>query len=131
MRRTPAVSAGATCFAIVFAAGFVLGTVRTLVLAPRFGELVAVILEVPIMLALSWWACGWVLNRCRVPPRTPPRMAMGTVAFMLLMLAELVLALGFGRSMTQYASGLATSHGLIGLSGQVAFGLMPLVRRSG
>ncbi len=126
------VKAGAAYFAIVFAAGFVLGTLRTLFLAPRLGELFAVVLELPVMLAVSWVACGWVLVRFTVPSDTGPRLGMGGVAFGLLMLAELALSVGvFGRSVSEYADALATPHGLIGLGGQVIFGLLPWVRARG
>ncbi|MFZ1866162.1 MAG: hypothetical protein WAU39_18210 [Polyangiales bacterium] len=127
---TPVLRSAAAYFGIVFAAGFALGTLRTLFLAPRFGELWAVLLELPIMLAISWWACGKVVTRFRVPPRIAPRAAIGVIAFALLMLAEIVLSLGlFARSMSDYAADLTTPHGLVGLGGQVAFALMPLVRR--
>ena len=48
--------AGAAYFAVVFATGFALGVVRVLVTAPRLGETGAVLLEVPIILAASWFA---------------------------------------------------------------------------
>lgn len=124
------VNAGATYFSMVFAAGFVLGTVRVLLLAPRFGALTSVLLELPLMLVISWIACGWVLSRFEVPARTPSRLTMGTVAFGLLMLAELALSVGaFGRSMSDYLDNLTTPHRLVGLSGQILFALMPLVRK--
>ena len=85
--RTQGVKAGAAYFAVVFAAGFVLGTVRVLLLIPRLGALTSVLLELPLMLAISWMACGWALRRFRVPPRIPPRLTMGATAFALLMLA--------------------------------------------
>lgn len=130
MTSTPVLRPAAAYFGIVFAAGFALGTLRTLFLAPRFGELWAVLLELPIMLAISWWACGQVVTRFHVPPRLAPRAVMGVLAFGFLMLAEVVLSVGlFGRSMSEYAGDLTTPHGLVGLGGQVAFALMPLVRR--
>ncbi len=129
--RTHSAAAGATYFAIVFAAGFVLGTVRVLLLAPRVGEPVAVLLELPLMLAVSWMACGWVLRRFQVPPRTPPRLAMGAIAFALLMLAEVILSVAvFGSSMSDYLQDLTTMHGLVGLGGQLLFALIPLVRQT-
>jgi hypothetical protein len=131
MHRTAAISAGATYFAIVFAAGFVFGTVRTVLIAPRFGELLAVVLELPIMLGISWWACGWTLQRFRLPPESAPRMAMGAVAFTFLIIAEILISFALGRSIAEYGSDLATSHGLLGLAGQLAFGLFPLLRRNG
>ena len=67
------IKGGAAYFALVFAAGFALGVVRVLVLAPRLGALSAVALELPLILTVSWIACGWVLKRFSVPPRAGPR----------------------------------------------------------
>ena len=125
---TRVVEAGVAYFAIVFAAGFALGTVRVLLLAPRFGELLPVLLELPLMLGISWLACGWVLVRFQIPQRIPLRLSVGVVAFGLLMLSELMLSTAvFGRSLSDHIHELATPHGLVGLGGQVLFGLMPLV----
>ena len=116
--------------AVVFAAGFALGVLRTLLVAPRFGDLPAVALELPVMLAISWVVCGKVLSRFEVPSDTASRFSMGAVAFGLLMFAEITLSVGlFGRSMSEHFDALTTTHGLLGLTGQVLFGLMPLVRR--
>ena len=48
-----AFAAATLYFAATFAAGFALGTFRTLFLAPRVGEFVAVLIELPIMLAVA------------------------------------------------------------------------------
>ncbi|MXO70782.1 hypothetical protein [Alteraurantiacibacter buctensis] len=71
----------------VFALGFTLGTVRTLWLEPALGPLAAVALELPVMLAASWWWAGRVLARHPVPTR---RAALGTglLAFTLLLAGE-------------------------------------------
>ncbi|MEL7429628.1 MAG: hypothetical protein AAFN43_06475 [Pseudomonadota bacterium] len=45
--------AGAAYFAIVFAAGFILGAARTFLLAPVAGEMLAVLVELPFILAVS------------------------------------------------------------------------------
>jgi len=47
----------------VFAIGFVLGAIRVLVLAPRLGNAVAVALEVPFMLAVSWKLSRWSASK--------------------------------------------------------------------
>ena len=116
----------------MFAAGFAIGTVRVLLLVPQVGELPAVLLELPIMLGISWFVCATLIARLEVPPRIPPRVTMGAVAFALLMLAELALSLAlFGRTMNDFTQSLTTPHGMVGLAGQVIFGLMPVLRVKG
>lgn len=128
--RPRAFEAGVAYFAIVFAAGFALGTVRVLLLVPQVGELAAALLELPIMLGISWYVCDKLIVRYQVPARIPPRLTMGAIGFGLLMLAELVFSLTlFGRSISDFAEALVTPHGSIGLGGQVVFGLMPVIAR--
>ena len=43
------IKAGLAYFALVFGAGFVLGSIRVPFLVPRFGERVAELIEMPIM----------------------------------------------------------------------------------
>ncbi len=125
-----ALLAGSLYFLAVFAAGFVLGTVRVLVLVPRLGELAAVLLELPLMLGISWAVAGWLLRAFAVPRRLPVRLGMGGLALGLLLLAEAGLAvLVFGESLSDYLSRTAMVPGLAGLAGQVGFGLMPALRR--
>uniref|UniRef100_UPI001969E8F8 hypothetical protein n=1 Tax=Sandarakinorhabdus rubra TaxID=2672568 RepID=UPI001969E8F8 len=87
---------GLRYFAGVFAVGFALGTIRTLWLAPAIGELAAVAVELPVMLAASWWWCRRLL--ARRPLDTAGRAVMGGTAFLWLMAAELGLSLAFGRT---------------------------------
>jgi hypothetical protein len=53
-----ALKAGVLYFALVFAAGFVLGTVRTLWAVPRLGVRTAELIELPTMLGVSVLAPG-------------------------------------------------------------------------
>jgi hypothetical protein len=123
---------GAAYFAVVFAVGFALGTVRTLLLAPSLGALLAVLIELPLMLVASWFACAWVLRRWQVPAEVGSRLTMGAVAFALLIIAEIALSLtAFDRSISDYFRELTTTHGLVGLAGQIVFALIPLVRLRG
>ena len=122
------IRAGIQYFVMVFTVGFLLGTVRAMAVAPRIGEFAAVLLELPVMLAASWWICGWLIQRHGVPARWPARAAMGGVAFTLLMLAEWALALGpLGRSAADQWSAYATGPGALGLAGQLLFGAFPLL----
>jgi hypothetical protein len=122
-----AIRAGALYFAIVFAAGFVLGALRVTVLMPLMGELPAVVLELPIILFISWTVCRKLVAEFSVPPMTSTRAAMGALAFGLLMLAELGLAfLVFDRSGAAYLADLQSAPGLLGLAGQIAFAFIPL-----
>lgn len=126
---TRALAAGALYFAAVFAAGFVLGTLRVLVLEPLMGGPAAVALELPAMLALSWVLAGWIAARCRVPAAPRARLAMGGAALALLLVAEAALGMvGFGRNLAQHLAHYATPAGALGLAGQAVFGLMPWLR---
>ena len=54
------VKAGVLYFALVFGVGFVLGTIRTLLVVPRVGTRKAELMEMPIMLAAT--NCGGSLD---------------------------------------------------------------------
>jgi hypothetical protein len=122
--------AGVFYFALVFALGFVLGTLRTVVVqrAPGDGRLIGVLVELPIMLAASWFLCRLLVRRMRVAPAAFQRAAMGGVAFALLLLAELALgALLFGRTPVEHVALYREPSYALGLAAQIGFGLMPLL----
>ena len=128
-----ALRAGLAYFAAVFALGFVLGTIRTLWLAPRFGALAAVAFELPVMIAVSAFACRICLRRFEVPDATAPRLAMGALAFALLMLAELAISVWLSNLTVRGHFALyARAEHQLGLAGQIVFALLPLwLRRRG
>lgn len=86
-------AAGALYFLLVFAAGFLLGVLRTLFVMPRLGARRAELLESPLMLAVSVAAAWWVSTRLAVPAALPARLAMGLEALALMLLAEFGLML--------------------------------------
>jgi hypothetical protein len=111
----------------VFAVGFVLGALRMFVLLPLIGELAAVALELPVMLVISWLVCSGLVIRFSVPATALQRIAMGALAFGLLMLAEFSLSVfAFDQTVAEYFANLQTSPGLLGLAGQIAFAFIPL-----
>jgi len=98
-----AVWAGLAYFGVVFAAGFALGTLRVLALIRRLGENAAVLFELPIILALSWMSCRWLITRFDIPSIYSVRLVMGGLAFVVLMFAEVgVSALGFWRTVSAH-----------------------------
>ncbi len=123
--------AGIVYFLLVFAAAFVIGAIRVTLVAPRTGPLIAVALELPITLAIAW-VVARRLVRTRLPgATTAERLAMGAVAFGILMPAEAVLAvLAFGQTLGQFVAALGTPPGALGLAGQLGFAAIPnLLRR--
>lgn len=116
-------------FAIVFAIGFALGTVRTLAIAPLTGDVFAVALELPAMLLASWIVCGWAIRRYQVTDDLATRLAMGLAAFGLLMGAELLVSMLIaGRSVTEHLALYQTAPSLLGLCGQLVYAALPLIR---
>jgi hypothetical protein len=122
--------AAAAYFAAVFAAGFLLGVLRTLVLVPLLGELAAVLLELPVILGFAWLVCVRILRRW--PMSAAAAAGMGLVAFLFLMVAEAGLSLLLaGRSLVEHLALYALLPQQVGLAGQLVFGLLPWVQGRG
>ncbi len=80
-------------FALVFGAGFVLGTLRVLWLVPRVGMRMAELAESPLMFLATVFAARWVHRRFAVGARTSVALGIGLTALGLLLAAEI--GLGF------------------------------------
>ncbi len=89
-----ALIAGAVYFLLVFAAGFVLGPVRVLWLAPKVGERAAELLEAPIMLAVIVVAARWTVQRFAMASTVGKPLLVGSIALALLLAAEFSVVLG-------------------------------------
>ena len=125
----PSVKAGIEYAVVVFVAGFALGAIRVLAIAPRVGSTLAVILEAPTILTVSWRVSRWAAARFGAPPTTKARALMGIVAFATLMLAEFGVAiLLFSRSIAETFASYGTAAGAIGLAAQIAFAAFPLLQ---
>jgi hypothetical protein len=123
-----ATKAGALYAIIVFLIGFIFGTIRVLLVAPRVGETTAVIIEAPIILAASWLLCRWCVDRLDVTATVPTRSLMGLVAFLVLMLAEVGLGAVLGRSLADQLANYGSPAGAIGLAAQMIFGAFPVIQ---
>lgn len=125
-----ALGAGATYFGVVFAVGFVLGTIRVLLLVPTFGERVAELAETPFMVLASYLAARGVVRRLAVPDHRAQRLAMGITALALLLLAESLVALWVrGVSLAEYVGGRDPIAGSAYTLALLLFALMPLLVR--
>ena len=116
---------------LVFAMGFLLGTVRTLFVqdAPAAGRLLGVLIELPIMLGASWLSCSYFIRRFGVSSTLAARALMGGLAFALLLLAELLVgALLLGRTPSEHFALYREASYALGLAAQMAFALMPLIQ---
>jgi hypothetical protein len=126
-----AFKAGPAYFVVAFGFGFLLGAVRMLVVVPAVGDISAVVLEMPIMLAISWFSSRWLVGRFSVPDGLAPRLVMGGLAFALLMFAEVGLSiLGFGRTFAEHLASYRQVASIMGLLGQLAFASFPAIQLS-
>ena len=114
-------------FVIVFGAGFVLGTIRTLWVVRHTGTRWAELMEAPIMLVVTILASRKTVSYFGIPPAPSCRLVVGGIALCLLLVAEF----GFtrwlrGLSIKEY---LATRDPVSGTVYYVMLGLfavMPL-----
>jgi hypothetical protein len=114
-------------FALTFAVGFILGAFRMMVVVPRVGEVVAVLIECPLILLASFFIARWVVARYAANAGAGRRLSIGLIAFALLMCAEFLMSVARGISPREYADSLFRTAGAIGLAGQIGFALIPLI----
>jgi len=119
-------SAGVAYFLLVFAAGFVLGTIRQLWVVPWLGVMRAELLEMPLMLAVIVLAARFTVTRFRLPARAALRFFVGVLALALLLTAELTLVLGLrGLSIAEYVATREPISGTMYLMMLGVFAVMP------
>lgn len=68
---------GVLYFVLVFGIGFVLGTIRTLWVAPRVGVRAAELMETPVMLVVTIAVARWGVRGFALPDRFCPPAAGG------------------------------------------------------
>lgn len=123
------IKAGIVYSLLVFLAAAMLGSVRLTLLVPLFGTTTAVLIELPIVLAISWNLCGIVLRHFPVVRSLGPRLAMGASALLFIFLEEMALAtLVFGQTVAGFLNQYSAVPELIGLAGQIVFALIPFAR---
>jgi hypothetical protein len=111
---------------LAFALGFLLGPLREFVLAPRFGRVPALLVELPVMLGFCWWLAPRVMRR--VAPGLA-RLRAGLAALGFLLLLEFALGqLLRGFTLAEWAAHFRSREGALTLLGYGMFALIPWVR---
>lgn len=117
---------GCLYFALVFGAGFLLGTARVTLLVPRLGVRTAELLEMPVMLLVVIAAARYANRRFLDAVSFLGRLRAGLVALSLLVVAELFLAVGLsGGSLGSYVTSRDPVSGTVYLLMLVLFAVMP------
>lgn len=120
------IAAALRYFAFIFGLGFLLGTARTLIIAPLIGVTGGVVLELPVMIVASALLARQTMELYRIKG-AGRALGMGGLAFPLLMATEALLAnLLTGQGPVRWFESLSETPGWIGLVGQITFGLCPL-----
>jgi hypothetical protein len=120
-------------FALVFGAGFVLGTIRVLWIAPSFGTRTAELMEAPIMFAVTILAARWVVRFLSLSPKAVTRLSVGFTALGFMLGAELTFVLWLrGLTIGEYVASRDPVSGTVYIVMLGVFALMPLlVARAG
>jgi hypothetical protein len=112
-------------FAIVFGAGFVLGTLRVTMLVPRLGERKAELAEAPLMLAASFFAARFVVRRVPAEDRLD-HLWSGLLALAVMLAVEFSVVLSLrGLSLAEYFATRDPIAGAVYVALLAAFALMP------
>ena len=120
--------AGALYFALVFASGFVLGTIRTLWIVPRVGTRTAELMETPIMFAVIVFAAHWVARWLVLPPTVATRLGFGFLALGLLLITECTVVFWLrGLTIRKYIAERDPVAGTVYLAMLAVYALMPLL----
>lgn len=124
--RAVILRAGLVYFAVVFAAGFLLGVVRVTFLVPRAGERVAELAEMPVMLAVIWCAARFTARRFALPRTSGVRLTVGGFALVMLLGAEVLFAVvAQDRRPAEYIASRDPVSGTVYLAMLAVFAAMP------
>ena len=113
---------------IVFVTGLGIEPIRIMWAVPRFGSMVAQLMEAPIMLVVIVLAARWTVRRLELP-RTPSiRIGTGLIALWLLILAEYTVVLTIpGLSIGEYLASRDPVSATVYIVMLGLFAFMPLI----
>lgn len=120
--------AGIVYFALVFGAGFLMGSVRVPFLVPRLGTRLAELMEMPLMLLVIVLSARFVVGRFQLPPSMGARLSTGFIALAMLVAAELTLMVALqAQSLREYIASRDPVSGSVYLAMLCLFAAMPLI----
>jgi len=123
-----ALKAALAYFALVFGAGFLLGTVRVPFLVPRLGMRTAELLEAPVMLCVVFFAARFVVGLFSLPVGAASRLLVGAAALALMLLAEFALVDVLQRqALSAYIASRDPVSGSVYLALLALFAAMPFL----
>ena len=112
--------------AAVFGAGFLLGTLRVLLVVPRLGVRTAELMEMPLMLVVTVLVARWLAGRYLSRARPSRRLAVGLLALAILLTAEVGVGVGLrGLSIEQALFDRDPISGTAYYLLLILFGLLP------
>ena len=115
-------------FALVFGAGFILGSIRVPFLVPRLGERVAELIEMPFMFVIIVFAARFIEKRFALPTAASLRLSVGIVALALLLIAEILLNVALqSQTLNAYIASRDPVSGSVYLAMLLLFAVMPLI----
>jgi hypothetical protein len=121
-------SAAVLYFVIVFAAGFLLGSIRVLWVEPKLGQALAVLCESPLLLAVIVLAARWAPNAVGIEKSVTDLVLMGAIALALQQAADFLVGARLrGITAAQQLAYFATKAGAIYAFLLIAFAIMPLL----
>ena len=121
-------AASALYFSMVFAAGFLLGPIRVVLLEPRIGPLAAVLCEAPFLIAAIVFASRAAPRMLMSAPSRTALVSIGLAALALQQAADLAVgSLLRGLTLAEQIARLATVEGMVYVVLLALFAAMPLI----
>ncbi|UTW04918.1 hypothetical protein KDX31_07945 [Amphritea atlantica] len=113
-------------FVIVFTVGFVLGTIRVLLLVPYFGEHTAELLEMPLMLLACFFSARFVASIAGNRVVAWQMLAVGVLALLYLLVVELSIVIWLrDLSVSEYVESKYSLAGLAYVVLLILYALFP------
>lgn len=122
-----ALLAGVAYFAGLFGTGTAFGLARFLHATPYSPPLIALLLEVPMILAVGYLICSWLGDYLKVGNKTGVRIMMCGTTFALLVAADFAVSLVLSGEPWRAATSVGTWEPGLGFAAQALASAFPLI----